>query len=114
MLLQMSPSRSVLLDVLVDLHQQVSITGASVHHVFRLAGKVLARKDHINVAHQIFEECGVLCSTSNHIQRTLDVDFGFFLFHVDEAPARLFEKDVVELGQHWGIGRWNVEGVTPL
>lgn len=37
--------------------------------------------------------------------RLPDVDFGFFLFHVDEAPAGLFEKDVVELGLRDGVNK---------
>ena len=107
----MPPPRRVLFDVLVDLHQQMTVARARVHHVARLSLEVLPSEDHVDMApelqektiaslsaeHEVLEERGMLRATPNDVQSALHMDLRVLVLHAHEAPARVLEEDVLEL-----------------
>mmetsp|Transcript_22650 Transcript_22650/g.52405 ORF Transcript_22650/g.52405 Transcript_22650/m.52405 type:complete len:246 (-) Transcript_22650:220-957(-) len=102
--------------MLVDVHEQVPVARARVHDVLRLGGKVLPGENSVHVPHKILEERRVLGPATNDVQGALHMDLTIIaiLPHVREAPARLLEQDVLELGHQWRVRSWHVVGIAPL
>mmetsp|Transcript_34022 Transcript_34022/g.76908 ORF Transcript_34022/g.76908 Transcript_34022/m.76908 type:complete len:388 (+) Transcript_34022:266-1429(+) len=89
----------VRLHVLVDVHQEVTISRPRVHDEARLGGEVLAAEDDVEVAHEILEEGLMLSAAAYDVQGSLDVDLRLLrvLAGVHKAPARVLKEDGLEL-----------------
>mmetsp|Transcript_74987 Transcript_74987/g.135050 ORF Transcript_74987/g.135050 Transcript_74987/m.135050 type:complete len:322 (+) Transcript_74987:1352-2317(+) len=115
-LLKDSASGSVLLDVRINVHQEVTVPRAGVHHKLGLILKVFAAEHDIDMLHKVFEQRLMLCSASDDVQRPLHMNLCLLsiLPCIDETPTSILEEDGVEFGQHGRIRCGDIIGVTSL
>mmetsp|Transcript_90608 Transcript_90608/g.233874 ORF Transcript_90608/g.233874 Transcript_90608/m.233874 type:complete len:463 (-) Transcript_90608:3-1391(-) len=113
-LLQHLAALGVVLDVLVDVHEQVAVARADVHNEARLRLEVLAVEDHVDIAHHVLEERLVLRTAADHVERAPDVLLRVVLVLVREAPARVLGQDLLEASQHRRVRRRHEVRVAAL
>mmetsp|Transcript_137501 Transcript_137501/g.383488 ORF Transcript_137501/g.383488 Transcript_137501/m.383488 type:complete len:214 (+) Transcript_137501:1699-2340(+) len=116
MLGQGLPTGHVVLHMIVHVHEQAAVAATRVYDELRLGRKVLAAEHEVDVAHQVFEERLVLCTTADDIQSPVDVLLRFHgvLAGVDEAPPGIFIEDVRKVGEHGSVRHGHIERVTTL